>query len=322
MSKNANNDEIEQILKMVGPRVQPDEEVRQQVFDEVHKAWLQQNTTPFYLNHWYQLAASVLVFISIFSFGIHSNNPADYNMAKSIQIYGQIETSQDQKNWSFLDTNKTIHPGDYIRTQNNNRIMIELDNGNSFRVDENTQLQLVNRNEIHLSQGQIYVESAQQQPTSKLLIKTDIAEVNHIGTRYLVSLLKDKLNVAVREGKVVINNKEVTNQVEHGFEASIDTTGNYQHHPISSHDKKWGWTQKIAKSFNIQDKTVAEYLQWVSNETGYEILWQSTSNKVDANKVKLSGSINGVLPIESLDVIMPTTRFNYQIRGSVIHISE
>ena len=217
--------------------------------------------------------------------------------------------------------NKTIHPGDYIRTKSKNRLLIELDNGNSFRVDENTQLQIVNRNEINLDHGQIYIESSQQYPSSKLMILTHLAEVNHIGTRYLVSLRNDKLDVAVRDGKVVINNDAGINEVDNGFEASLNLAGEIQQQPITSYDSKWEWTQKIAKSFNIQDKTVAEYLAWVSAETGYEIHWESTSDKVNATKVILSGSINGVSPMDSLDVILPTTRFNYQLNESAIHIS-
>jgi hypothetical protein len=215
----------------------------------------------------------------------------------------------------------TINPGDFIKTKNNNRLLIELVNGNSFRLDENTLVQIVNKNEIQLKQGKIYIESNKSSSLNQLLIKTKLGSINHIGTRYLVEYNDRQLNVGVREGKVVVDNVNQHKEVSKGFALTINENGSYTSSKILPNQLNWQWTQKIAKQFNIQGKTVSEYLNWVSSETGYPIKWLLNRDKIDASLIKLSGSINGVMPLESLDVLLPTTRFNYSISDSAIHIS-
>jgi len=320
--KNKTADDIEKLLTKAGPRIQPDEEIKQAVYAEVHKTWLQQTRTPFYKNPLFLAAASVFLFVGIFVVTfINDDNQANYNIAKPIQISGQIQISQDNQNWTNLDIDKTINPGDYVKTKSNNRMLIELDNGNTIRVDENSFIQIVDRNEIQLKQGKIYVASAEHAPLRKLLITTELASINHIGTQYQIEFNNGELNVGVRDGKVIIQSEEKHREIAKGFEVTLNEEGVFNQQTISPFDLKWQWTQKIPKQFDIQDKTVQQYLNWVSLETGYPIIWQSRKDRLDATKIKLSGSINGVLPKDSLNVILPTTRFKYQISETAIHIS-
>ncbi len=317
-----NQHDIEKILDQAGPRIKPDQSIRDEVYKEVHAMWLATHKPPFYQRHAIKIAASLFLFISLFSFTLlYQGEQPIYNIAKSIEIQGQIQISQDNETWEYLNKNKTINPGDYIKTKRNNRLLVNLFNGNQFRVDENTHLLVASNNHLSLLAGRIYVDSESSAGHHQLTIETPLARVNHIGTQYSVAFVADELSVGVRDGLVLIKGDDlVESEVAKGRNLLLKSNGEVAYSNITSYDPMWYWTQKITNGFSIQDKTLSDYLDWVSSETGYPIKWESETVRRKADSIKLSGSINGLLPVDSLDVILPTTRFNYSLDEDQIYI--
>jgi hypothetical protein len=320
MSKNKTNDGIEALLKVAGKRLQPKESVKNEVYANVYAVWKQQNQSRLYQNRVFLVAASLFTFIGFYAFyflNIEDTNPLN----KSIMLSGQIQVSHNQSDWNFLQRNGVLQAGDSIKTSNHNRLLVELNNGNVFRLDENSRIQLINENEINLQAGQIYIESNESIANNQLIIETDFGSIKHIGTQYNVKLSPDNIDVSVRKGKVMMHTNSVDKEILFGHALSVDKLGKNNVTKITSFDSTWDWTQKISPIFDIQDKSIKQYLIWVSNETGYPIQWNGSGTENAANKVSLSGSIKGISPLESLDVILPTTNFNYKISQDVLHIS-
>lgn len=317
-----NNKDIEHILDKAGPRIKPDQRIREEVYNEVHAMWLETHRPPFYQTHAMKIAASLFLFVSLFSFTLlYQGDKPVYNIAQSIEIQGQIQISQNNKDWHNLDNDKTISPGDFLKTKKNNRLMVSLFNGNQFRVDENTHLMVESNNRLKLISGQIYVDSDSTGGHHKLTIETPLAHVNHIGTQYSVSFNKDQLNVGVRDGLVLVSSDRISQaELPKGRNLTLNGESQAVYTDIKAYDLKWHWTQKITGGYDIQDQSLSAYLQWVSKESGYPIKWQSDQVRNKASKIKLSGSINGLLPVDSLDVIIPTTRFKYSINDNQIYI--
>lgn len=317
-----NKDNIENLINQVGPRIKPDAELKDAVYQEVHKLWLQTHKRSFIRTHAFKIAVSFIIFASFFSitFLIKGEQP-NFNIAKNIKIQGQIQISSDNINWNKLSVHKTINPGDFIKTQANNRLYVRLNNGNSFRLDESSTLKINTSDNFSLINGQIYIDSDHANGNHKLSIETQLATIDHIGTRYSISYNEESLNVSVREGLVLVDvsdNKK--HQVEKGKQFTQSSSGEYSFNLINSYDDKWLWTQKITPNFEIQDKSMSDYLKWVSSETGYQIQWDSFKVKAKAKDVILSGSINGIVPIDSIDVIFPTTKFSYKLNDSELLI--
>ncbi|TDR17425.1 FecR family protein [Marinicella litoralis] len=317
-----NKQDIEKILDQAGPRIKPDQSIRDEVYQEVHALWQQTHKPPFYQAHAMKIAASLFLFISLFSFTLlYQGNQPVYNIAASIEIQGQIQISQNNSDWKNLDNDKTISPGDYLKTQRNNRLMVNLFNGNQFRVDENTHLKVEANNHLTLISGRVYVNSDSTAGHHKLTIDTPLATVNHIGTQYSVEFNSDQLNVGVREGLVLVASDHIPQaELTQGRVLNLNDKGEAEYSEVMTYDPIWQWTQKISGGFAIQDQTLTAYLSWVSEETGYPIKWQSDQVRNKAASIKLSGSINGILPVDSLEVILPTTRFKYSIDDNQIYI--
>ena len=324
MNKEKNTDQVEALLKIAGPRMRPDEKVYQEVYANVHTAWKQQKSRGSSFKHVFRIAAGLFLVVGLLSVAYYIKNDElnqDLQISKSLILSGQIQVSQDRQNWSILNNDSSLAKGDYIKTSSNNRILTALKNGNVFRLNENTLIHIIDENEIELYEGQIYIESNEDSPYEKLLVKTKYGLVRHIGTQYIVEIKPDSLNVSVRKGKVIIQNDAIEKELMDGFELSINGSGAYAQSAIEPFDLKWQWTQKIAEHFNIQDKSVFQYLTWLSNETGYPVIWSNRAVKKSATKIILSGSIKGLSPLESLDVILPTTDFKYEMSKTAIHIS-
>ena len=319
----AKNDGIERLITHVGPRIKPDQETRDEVFQEVHKLWLQTHKKSFFQNHAFKIAASFLIFASLFTFTyLNKGDQPNYNIAKNLKLQGQIQISDDNINWENLSIHKTINPGDFIKTLENNRLYVKLTNGNSFRLDEKSTLKINTSDSFTLFNGQIYIDSDTQTGNHKLTVDTPLAIINHIGTRYSISYNDNSLNVSVRDGLVLVDRINAEkHEIEKGNQYTQLSNGEIKLSTIDTFDEKWLWTQKITQTFDIQDKSMSEYLEWVSNETGFPIHYESFNIKSKAKEVILSGSINGILPMDSIDVIVPTTRFSYEIINDEIYIS-
>jgi hypothetical protein len=323
MKDNEKNDDVEALLKIAGKRTVPNEQLKTEVYENVYKVWKQQNNIPFYRNRYILAAASLFILIGVYSINLLSSNNSialNSQISKEIVLSGQIQRSLNQVNWSFLKTDSRLNSGDYIRTTSNNRILVELNNGNTFRLDENSFIKIISEDKIELIRGQIYVESNENNTDNNLIIDTSMGSVRHIGTQYNIELKPESINISVRKGIVLVHKSDLTKEIKKGYVVSINNNGNYQQSPINSYDSKWQWTQNITKYYNIQDKTIYQYLNWVSNETGYSIIWDSNKSEKQSKKITLSGSIKGMKPIESLEVILPTTDFKYNISHSAIHI--
>mgnify|MGYP000882669680 CR=1 FL=1 len=131
------------------------------------------------------------------------------------------------------------------------------------------------------------------------------------------------MNVSVRDGLVLINPIDLEKQeIQKDNQYTQSSDGKIQLKAINAFDENWLWTQKIVANFDIQGKSMLEYLDWVSIETGYALNYKNYNIQKRAKTVMLSGSINGIMPIDSLDVIFPSTKFSYEINNNEIYIDD
>ena len=322
MSDNKQHD-IEKLLAMAGKRTRPSASVEKEVFDNVYAHWQKTHHTPFYKRKYPLLMAASIaafVFMSIYLFSLPRTVSADY--IQKMQLQGQVDISNDRENWQVLAADQNMQIGDYVRTRNDNRLLMKLDNGNVIRLDEDTEIQLLGRHQMALLAGAVYVDSDHATQDNALEITANTATIQHIGTQYSVRLLQDdQVNIMVRSGQVAFATDTIESKINKGSEVVFTATKVVEQKPITGYDEKWSWIQEIAEDFDIQGKNLIEYLNWVGEETGYPIQWSNSRDQNTAFDIELSGSIRGLSPLESLEVVMPTTRFGYSLSTDRIDIT-
>jgi ferric-dicitrate binding protein FerR (iron transport regulator) len=172
-----------------------------------------------------------------------------------------------------------------------------------------------------LTAGALYIDSQAQNPQA-LTVRTDAGSVRHVGTQYEVRTHADDMVVSVREGRVMIANAAGTSSGVAGEEIRVTPRGEIVRGTVAAHDPRWQWAASTAPQFDINDHTLAVFLEWVARETGRKVVYASSAAQSAANGLKLRGSIVGLDPDTALNAVLSTTQLHrYQTKDELIGIA-
>ena len=199
------------------------------------------------------------------------------------------------------------------------RVALRMAGGHSVRVDADSALRVVSATRLELERGGLYVDSGPLGASRGLEIGTPLGVVREIGTQYEVRVRGNgdaSLRVRVREGQVAVSRDGTSHSASRGEQLTIDDSGTVVRRPTPSTGGAWAWVSDVAPLFDTDGKTLAEYLDWLSRETGLEVEFESPSLELDATQVMVVGSPDGLLtPEQTLDVILPSFGLSYRIQG-------
>ncbi|MCH8099538.1 MAG: FecR domain-containing protein [Proteobacteria bacterium] len=208
----------------------------------------------------------------------------------------------------------SVNAGDVISTGSGEGLSLLLARGESLRIDANTQIRIDDNDRFTLRRGRIYADTGIfVYRQGGLKIDTPFGQVRDVGTQFSVAASTEGLDVAVREGRVNIENQDDLYSarqgerliLRHGQDASVDR--------IDSHDDYWNWVADLAPDFDLQNKSLLDFLKWAARETGKELLFDSDESRMRAMRTDVHGSVVGLTPGEALEAILATTTVRYRI---------
>jgi hypothetical protein len=85
---------------------------------------------------------------------------------------------------------------------------------------------------------------------------------------------------------------------------------------------EWDWAVALAPQFELENRTLLEFLKWVARETGLELVFDSDDTRAAARVSKSHGSIDGLSPLEAVEAVLATTQFTYSIDDRAILIRD
>lgn len=256
--------DIEQLLSLAGPRIQPpvDVEARVRAATMAAVAALPEPAAPkaFWRQPVFALAATVALSLVIGFLAARDSAPASAGeilYASGAYTIRGSETGADD-----------VAPGSIIRTTTG-RMLIDLRNGRTLRIDEGASLTLRSDSEIWLHGGRVYVDSASADP---VLVVTQFASVTDVGTQFEVWVDGETLIVATREGtvNVQLGDEALVSRAQagQGEELKIAALELVSRAPVPTIGSRWSWTQQARPLFSVQGRTVLEYLRWSARESG------------------------------------------------------
>ena len=89
---------------------------------------------------------------------------------------------------------------------------------------------------------------------------------------------------------------------------------------IAPHDPYWDWTASLAPEFNIENKSLLDFLRWAARETGRELVFEDTELRMSAMRTDLHGSVQDFEPLEAVESVLATTNFRYRLEADRIVI--
>ena len=163
-----NDQDLERLLKSVGPRELPPAEVERAVRERVHSDWqamLRENRQRRNLRGGFALAASVVA--AAFGLWIASTQSVGPTAAVgtlAVAVGEVRERSGWLSGWRVMGGGDVVVAGRTLETGADGRAAIALPDGMSLRVDRDTRIALVDSSRLRLERGTLYLDSGPARP--------------------------------------------------------------------------------------------------------------------------------------------------------------
>jgi ferric-dicitrate binding protein FerR (iron transport regulator) len=291
---------IENLLRQVGARDEPSAAVTNEVQQALHAQWREMlaERSQQRRRFAYGLAASVAIVVIVAAATLQWLTPNQDPVATIARIDGA----------SPMSVGHRVSAGETLQTGAATRIALAFDNGLSVRIDTGSTVELAAPDQLVLKTGAVYVDSAASPAGDAALgIQTRAGLVTHLGTQYQVRQDARAVVISIREGRVQIEGSQGASHGSAGEVLSILDGGAIQRTSIAPHDASWRWAIAAAPTFDIDNRPLSDFLDWVGRETGKRIVYASPQVLQVARGVVLRGSIGELDPESALTAVLSTT---------------
>ncbi len=153
--------------------------------------------------------------------------------AKIIYISGKLfKQSNNSSNWKELRINQVVKESDILKTDEDSRATVELDDGSRIRIMPKSIINLQNykyngndrNSEIILKYGSLFAKVNHLTKKSSMTFKTSTGVAGVRGTKLYVEQDKktEKMTVAVKKGVVNVEGKSKSVELESGYATVIE----------------------------------------------------------------------------------------------------
>ena len=335
-STDRDDETMQRLLRLAGPRAPIAEDIEARVYDRVHREWQAASKPPdgarvyrFVRREWEKdaarrryrrwalpaaLAASVILAVVI----VLQPEPS----APSRIVVGTVaRVVGDSPAATLPAPGQPVHAGDVLATGNGQRLSLLMGNAESLRLDQNTTLAVVAGNEFRLESGRVDADTGDfMYRDGGLIIDTTMGSVTDVGTQFAVEVAAALLDVAVREGRVDVSRGADEYVAVAGERLRLAASGEPTVDAVEPHDPYWNWTTALAPVFDIEDKSLLDFLRWAARETGRELEFEDSELRMSAMRTDLHGSVADFAPLEAVEAVLATTNYRYRILADRIVI--
>ena len=329
--KNQGNSEelFESLFKNAAARTRAPAGDETRIRAELHAEWKQAAGRRRWRRLTVGLAAAATVVIAIFAYtGVFNNSPTQITtgiVASVVKQSGRVMTRPAGANATMqqLLAEEMLMSGAMIATAHDARLAIRWLDGESIRLDENTQLLLNSETDIELLGGRIYIDSHadDNKPSSKneLTINTPFGRVRHLGTQYMTSLTDGSVTVSVRQGSVSVTGNNEESIANSGQQLNVSSRGSVSLAPIATYGESWQWVEEISPGFTLDGRSMSDFLNWVSRESGRSLEYVSPAAETLARDTVMRGTVD-LQPMRALELMLQTSDLVTEVHSGVIKI--
>jgi ferric-dicitrate binding protein FerR (iron transport regulator) len=199
--------------------------------------------------------------------------------------------------------------------------------GARLRLAADGRLILHDRNHIELTRGSVYIDTGEAATRTSgdpaLRVTTALGSATDIGTRFMVVTDDQTLEVLVRDGQVELSGAHQSAVATAGEKLSLDAGGSLTTSEIPLTGEDWAWTLGLIEPFLVENKTLAQYLSWLSAETGLEYRFENAELEAAVLGVQLHGpAIESSEVFSTIDDMVLGAGLESRIEEGVLWLSE
>jgi hypothetical protein len=332
MAENDKNSQDEatigKLIAAAGPGRTASPEARQRIYAAVRSHW--EKGTRVRRKHWPRRAIGLAAAVAAVALGLSllqtftPDNSSDVRLAEVARVEGSAELTHDGETRS-LDLTATIPvigAGDTLRTAADGRLALRTEAGLLLRLNAATEIRFIDVAAVELVAGTVYVDTGGSVSAPPLEIRTPLGDIRHLGTQYeahlqVANVLQDAtLRVRIREGRVAHRggSDEVVGVAGEQFE--IDSDGLASRGRIRPDDPAWDWATALAALPPAGDYPLDDTLAWIARERGLSLEFESAAASSRVRTARPEVGLEGLNPVEALDVIERTTGVRAEIRDT------
>ncbi len=322
------------LMRIAGPRAEIPPDIESRVYDRVLDEWTADNQrssqSGIYQDvekSWrrrqlrarhFRWIAPILVAASAAYIVINMSEP-DALPAPAVGTIAMTMGANTASRWS---EGQALHAGETITTGAGQGLSILMAGKESLRLDQNSILKIDGREQFTLLQGRVYADTGQlMYRDGGLIISAGFATVTDVGTQFAVALEDSELLVSVREGRVDIGHDAGAVVAVAGERVRVTSDGDALSETLATDAPDWQWAASLAPTFEIENRSLMEFLSWASRETGLRLEFSSDELRMAAMRTDIHGSVVGFSPADAIPAVMATTTFKYRIEKGAIYIS-
>lgn len=200
---------------------------------------------------------------------------------------------------------------------------LRLANGTSLRLAPGSRARLLSAAVIELAAGAVYVDSPPGSMAGGVEIRTSYGVARDIGTQFEVRLLaeKKKVRVRVREGEVLLAAGDAEHSITRGQELTMDVGGHIDHATVPVYGQDWDWVADIAPGPRGENASLAEVLEWVRRERGWELRFADPDLETAVRSITFYGDLRKATPQQALDLALEAAGLSYRAEAGVLTVS-
>jgi ferric-dicitrate binding protein FerR (iron transport regulator) len=302
--------DLARLLAATGTRDRPSDLVARQVRAAVEAEWKKSVATRRQRRQYTGWAAAAGVAVA--AVALWMARPlylaASGPVASLARVVGDVQMDAGDGRWIPLAAGSVVVATAVIRTGSDGRAAIEVKDGVELRLDSDTQLAFNDTHQADLSRGAVYVDSGSGSgaPAADFLLETPLGSVRHLGTQYEARVADGDLRVSVREGRVEVGTARGPVLGGAGELLTISDTGATRAQ-LARSASQWKWVNEVTPPFNIEGRSVDDFLNWAGRETGRSIVYSSPATEQQARGITLRGTVEGLAPDVAVIAVLATT---------------
>jgi ferric-dicitrate binding protein FerR (iron transport regulator) len=208
------------------------------------------------------------------------------------------------------------------RYRANGQALFELEGGGNLRVAAGSEFEIVARNVVRLASGELYLDIPPgAHASAAFVVRTPAGEFRHVGTQFALAIIRGETRLRVREGSVHWLAAGDESTVGAGTEVLFSNGSKTVVRPIDTSGKEWDWTASTTPDFEIDNRPLAEFLEWVARESGRMLTFADDQARTKAATIRMHGSVHGLTPMQALSAVMAATELRFDLPDGQIRVS-
>ena len=226
-----------------------------------------------------------------------------------VSVNGDSSLYTGEVGFEPLSPGRRLSPGSRITTGEDAYTAINF-GGHDLRLNTGTTIQIL-EDGLRLTAGEVYVSSELATSGRTFTVRTALGDISDIGTQFTVSVNESGLSSSVRRGIILLTTPTGEYRAEATAQGSsrisLDKGAKINVQSTEHSSKEWEWIYYSGPEFKLEGRSVHDFLQWSSRETGLDIQYKTNSAEVYARTTILNGEIGKLNPRRAIQPVLTTT---------------